>query len=220
MVLLKGRSFRLFLIVVFLGLSLCIVPIRGDERDVDCLRSIWESVEDPYHYLKSTWNFSNISKGAICSFTGVECWHPDDNKVLNVKLGNMKLKGSFPLGLANCTSLTGLDLSNNDFSGPLPSNISKIVVYLTALDLSSNNFSGQIPADLAECKYLNVLNLDHNQFSGQIPAELGLLNRIKTFSVANNLLSGPIPKFQANFTEEDFANNPGLCGAPLPPCNI
>ncbi|PKI55297.1 hypothetical protein CRG98_024313 [Punica granatum] len=93
----------------------------------------------------------------------------------------MSLRGSFPLGLANCTSLTGLDLSNNDFWGPLPTNMSKIVGYLTTPVLSSNNFWGQIPAGLAECRMLNVLNLDHNRFSGQIPAELGLLDRIKTF---------------------------------------
>ncbi|XP_031405163.1 probably inactive leucine-rich repeat receptor-like protein kinase At5g48380 [Punica granatum] len=213
-----GRSFRLVLFSLFLRLLLCVVPIHGDERDVDCLRSIYESVEDPYQYLNSTWNFKNNSKGAICSFTGVECWHPDDNKVLSIKLGSMNLKGPFPLGLANCTSLTGLDLSNNDFWGPLPANMLKFVGFLTTLVLSSNNFSGQIPASLSECKYLNVLNLDHNRFSGQIPPELGLLSRIKTFSVANNLLSGQIPKLQNNFTAEDFANNLGLCGGPLDPC--
>ncbi|PKI55296.1 hypothetical protein CRG98_024312 [Punica granatum] len=132
----------------------------------------------------------------------------------------MSLRGSFPLGLANCTSMVAFDLSNNDFWGPLPTNMSKFIGFLTTLVLSSNNFSGQIPASLSGCKYLNVLNLDHNRFSGQIPPELGLLDRMKTFSVANNLLSGQIPKFENNFTAEDFANNLGLCGEPLDPCSL
>ncbi|XP_031404570.1 probably inactive leucine-rich repeat receptor-like protein kinase At5g48380 [Punica granatum] len=181
MELFRARSLHLVFVIVFQGLSLCIFPIHGNERDVDCLRSIYESVEDPYQYLSSTCNFKNNSEGAICSFTGVECWHQGENRVLNLKLTSMSLRGSFPLGLANCTSLTGLDLSNNDFWGPLPTNMSKIVGYLTTPVLSSNNFWGQIPAGLAECRMLNVLNLDHNRFSGQIPAELGLLDRIKTF---------------------------------------
>ncbi|KAK4743909.1 hypothetical protein SAY87_010221 [Trapa incisa] len=213
-----GSRIRLILVIASLWLSLCICSIHGDEGNVYCVKSIYESVKDPLGYLNSTWNFDNHTEGSICSFIGVECWHPNENKVLNIKLSNMGLKGSFPLGLANCTSMTGLDLSNNDFSGPLPSNISHIVGFVTSLVLSSNNFSGSIPVDLAKCKYLNELSLEHNQFSGLIPTQLGLLGRIKTFNVANNRLSGPIPSLPANLSADDFANNPGLCGDPLPSC--
>lgn len=213
-----GRRARLILITVSLWLSLRIGPIHGDERDVSCVRSIFESVVDPYGHLNSTWNFANKTEGAICSFTGVECWHPNENKVLNIKLTNMGLRGSFPLGLSNCTSMTGLDLSENHFSGPLPSNMSKIVGFLTSLVLSSNDFSGLIPADLARCEYLNEISLDHNQFSGQIPAEFVSLSRMKKFNVANNLLSGQIPLFLKNYSRDEFANNLDLCGEPLPSC--
>ncbi|CAN1236007.1 Probably inactive leucine-rich repeat receptor-like protein kinase At5g48380 [Linum grandiflorum] len=103
----------------------------------------------------------------------------------------MGLKGQFPLGLKNCTSITGLDLSSNELSGPLPTNISQFIGFVTSLDLSSNAFSGEIPVNLANCSYLNVLNLDHNRLTGSIPGEISNLNRIKTFNVANNLLTGP-----------------------------
>ncbi|KAL5794455.1 hypothetical protein ACOSP7_003049 [Xanthoceras sorbifolium] len=190
----------------------------GTVQDIACLKSIKTSLEDPFGYL-SSWNFKNNTEGYICKFTGVECWHPDENKVLNLRLSDMGLEGEFPSGLANCSSMTGLDLSRNKLFGTIPENISKIVGFLTTLDLSSNNFSGKIPVNLANVTYLNSLKLDHNQLTGQIPAQLGQLNRLKSFSVANNLLSGPIPSFvKYTPSQEDFANNQGLCGKPLRSC--
>ncbi|KAL2488347.1 putative inactive leucine-rich repeat receptor-like protein kinase [Forsythia ovata] len=189
------------------------------QSDVDCLRIIRSYLEDPNGFL-TTWNFSNKSEGFICTFTGIECWHPDENRVMKIRLGNMGLEGTFPLGVAGCSSMTDLDLSNNKIYGNIPNNISKIVNYLTSLDLSNNELSGEIPLDLANCKYLNALKLDNNQLTGQIPAQIALLSRIKTFSVSNNRLNGPVPTFSknANITAENYANNAGLCGDPLPAC--
>lgn len=188
-------------------------------QDISCLKRVKASLEDPFGYLSASWNFNNDTEGYICKFTGVECWHPDENKVLNLRLADMGLKGEFPAGLADCNSMTGLDLSRNKLFGTLPANISKIVGYLTTLDLSSNNFSGQIPQNIVNITYLNSFKLDHNQLTGQIPAEIAQLPRLKTFSVANNLLSGPIPVFRnITLSKEDVANNQGLCGTPLGAC--
>ena len=189
------------------------------ETDIACLKSIKASLEDPFNYLKSSWDFNSNTEGYICRFVGVDCWHPDENKVLNLRLSDMGLKGQFPIGLQNCTSITGVDLSNNELTGSIPANVSKIIPFVTSLDLSSNNFSGEIPADLANCSYLNVLELNHNRLSGQIPKQLGLLRRLKTFSVANNMLVGPVPHFiNANFSADSYANNTALCGGPLKAC--
>ncbi|XXG89438.1 hypothetical protein AAC387_Pa12g1431 [Persea americana] len=114
--------------------------------------------------------------------------------------------------------MTGLDLSNNDLSGPLPGRIDHIIPFVVTLDLSSNNFSGNLPDALGNCTYLNVLNLQHNQFRGRIPWQLGLLSRLTTFNVADNPLSGQIPTFiNKTFGPENFANT-GLCGKPLKDC--
>ncbi|CAN1182001.1 Probably inactive leucine-rich repeat receptor-like protein kinase At5g48380 [Linum perenne] len=195
----------------------------GVQSDIDCLRSIKESLKDPFNYLNSTWNFNNDTEGFICKFTGVDCWHPDESKVLNIRLADMGLKGQFPRGLKNCTSITGLDLSSNELSGPLPDDIGQLIKFVTTLDLSSNAFSGTIPTSLANCTYLNVLNLGHNRLTGQIPGEISNLDRMKSFNVANNLLSGPIPRFRnaTGTSAENYANNPGLCGGPpLDPCIV
>uniref|UniRef100_A0A2P2MTM2 Uncharacterized protein MANES_13G056500 n=1 Tax=Rhizophora mucronata TaxID=61149 RepID=A0A2P2MTM2_RHIMU len=217
--LMLSSRFRKVFLSYCAGLLLSFSLCYGTETDLACLRSIKSSLKDPYGYLNSSWNFNNDTEGFICNFEGVECWHPNENKVLNIRLSDMGLKGKFPRGLKNCTSITGLDLSNNELNGPIPNDICQIIGFVTFLDLSSNNLLGEIPVDLANCSYLNILKLDHNRFTGQIPGELGFLTRLKTFRVANNLLTGPVPTFpNASPTAEDYANNQGLCGKPLDPC--
>ncbi|KAL6536048.1 hypothetical protein OROHE_012892 [Orobanche hederae] len=131
----------------------------------------------------------------------------------------MGLKREFPLGVSNCSSMTGLDLSSNSLFGNILTNISHIIGYITALDLSSNQFSGEIPVDLSNCSFLNHLRLDNKQLTGQIPPRIGILNRIKTFSVTKNQLSGPGPVFvNSSVPAESYAGNAGVCGKPLSPC--
>ncbi|KAI7735934.1 hypothetical protein M8C21_000657, partial [Ambrosia artemisiifolia] len=188
------------------------------KSDIDCLRSIKESLEDPENLL-SSWDFNNSTEGFICGFTGIECWHPDESKVLNIRLSDMGLRGPFPLGLKKCTSLTGLDLSSNQLTGQLPSNIADVLPFVVTLDLTSNNLSGPIPPDIGNLNNINVLRLGSNQLTGQIPYELGRLYRMKEFSVADNRLSGQVPNFPT-VPAESYAGNLGLCGGPLPPCKI
>ncbi|PON83298.1 Tyrosine-protein kinase [Trema orientale] len=209
----------LVLLHFFIG-SFC--SSHATEDDVRCLKALKDSFEDPLGYLNSSWNFNHKSKieGFICNFKGVECWSPDENKVLNIHLSNMGLKGNFPRGIKYCTYLTGLDLSNNRLSGTIPSDIGSLLPFVTTLDLSNNDFSGEIPKGLANCSYLNVLKLDHNRLTGNVPEELRLLSRINQFTVANNILSGQVPDFNtSHITSESYANNPQLCGGPLGPCH-
>ncbi|KAG8371648.1 hypothetical protein BUALT_Bualt13G0110000 [Buddleja alternifolia] len=131
----------------------------------------------------------------------------------------MGLKGEFPLGVLGCSSRTGFDISSNSIYGNIPNNISRLLGYITTIDLSSNQLSGEIPSDIANCSYLNLLKLDDNHLTGQIRSQIGLLNRMKAFSVTGNRLNGPVPHFiNATFSAESYANNTGLCGDPLPPC--
>ncbi|KAF9674514.1 hypothetical protein SADUNF_Sadunf10G0135100 [Salix dunnii] len=205
--------------MVLVLLSNRISVSNATATDIACLKSIKDSLADPDNYLNTTWDFNNNTEGFICSFLGVECWHPDENRVLNIRLSDMGLKGQFPLGIQNCTSLTGLDLSHNKLYGSFPANMSKFIPYVTNLDLSFNNFSGEIPSNLANCSFLNDLKLDNNRLTGKIPLEFGLLDRIKTFTVTNNLLTGPIPAFKDfKISPASFANNLDLCGRPLSAC--
>ncbi|CAH9103658.1 unnamed protein product [Cuscuta europaea] len=205
--------FLSILVYFLLSSSLC----HCLQSDIDCLKSIKSTLEDPKGNL-ADWDFSNYTEGFICRFQGINCWHAGESKVLDINLRDMGLKGTFPVGLKDCKALTGLDLSSNQISGPIPSNISKILDFVTNIDLSFNQLSGQIPEDLARCSFLHAIKLNNNQFSGRIPPELGLLDRVMTFSVANNSLIGPVPSFR-NEPTLSYDNNAGLCGAPsLPQC--
>ncbi|KAF8388644.1 hypothetical protein HHK36_027321 [Tetracentron sinense] len=204
------------LLHTFVGLLLSCSVSYGTLTDIYCLKTIKASLEDSLQYLNTSWNFGNYSEGIICKFTGIECWHPDESRALNIRLSDMGLKGQFPRGIENCTSLTGLDLSSNKLSGPIPTDIYDRLKFVTSLDLSSNSFSGEIPLSLVNCTYLNILKLDYNRLTGSIPLQFGQITRLKTFSVSNNLLSGQVPTFPNGIvTAESYANNPGLCGKPL-----
>ncbi|WMV51182.1 hypothetical protein MTR67_044567 [Solanum verrucosum] len=207
--------------ILYLVLLLCSFSLRCNavQSDIDCLISIKQSLEDPLNLLNSTWKFDNQTEGFICKFAGIQCWHPDETKVLSITLSNMGLIGTFPRGIQNCTSLTSLDLSSNELYGTIPLDISILIGYVVDVDLSSNQFSGAIPSNIANCSFLNVLKLDNNKLEGLIPPEICSLCRLKTFNVANNMLTGPVPNFvNATFPAECYANNPGLCGSPLELC--
>ncbi|WMV36468.1 hypothetical protein MTR67_029853 [Solanum verrucosum] len=167
--------------------------------------------------LNSTWKFDNQTEGFICRFAGIQCWHPDETRVLSISLPDMGLKGEFPRGIQNCTSITSLDLSSNELYGTIPSDISRLIGFIVTVDLSSNLFSGAIPSDISNCSHLNSLKLENNKLEGLIPPEIHLLKRLKTFNVANNMLTGPVPNF-VTFPIESYANNSGLCGSPLELC--
>jgi len=183
----------------------------GTVTDIQCLKKLKASVDLDN---KLEWTFNNNTEGSICGFNGVECWHPNENRVLSLHLGSFGLKGQFPDGLENCSSLTSLDLSSNSLSGPIPADISKRLPFITNLDLSYNSFSGEIPEALANCSYLNDISLQHNKLTGTIPGQLAALSRLAQFNVADNQLSGQIPSSLSKFPASNFANQ-DLCGRPL-----
>ncbi|XP_060173751.1 probably inactive leucine-rich repeat receptor-like protein kinase At5g48380 [Lycium barbarum] len=208
------RTFLGFLLVLLSRICVC----SATESDIYCLKSIKDSLQDPFNSLDS-WYFSNTTEGFICRFPGVNCWNDSENKIFSIILSDFGLIGEFPQGIRNCSSLTGLDLSGNKLYGTIPSDISVILEYVTSLDLSNNTFSGNIPPDIANCAYLNFLKLGNNNLEGEIPSRIGYLPRLKTFSVANNYLTGPLPSFVSKqIRPKSFANNPGLCGKPLGEC--
>ncbi|CAK8565250.1 unnamed protein product [Lathyrus sativus] len=105
---------------------------------------------------------------------------------------NSYVKGLNESGIFTLTNLTRLNLSFNNFSGPLPAEISQMsgLIFLT---LSNNNFNGTIPSELEKLSKLQALELAFNSFNGSIPASLGKLNSLLWLMLANNSLTGQIP---------------------------
>ncbi|KAI4353931.1 hypothetical protein L6164_002851 [Bauhinia variegata] len=118
--------------------------------------------------------------------------------------------------LSSHVSLRFLDLSKNNFSGPLPLFPPNILVLdlgentifgpisrvcamfglgnsLEILDLSFNNLLGNIPNCWTYGQNLTILNLANNHLSGPIPDSFGSLIRLQTLSLDGNNISGKIP---------------------------
>lgn len=81
-----------------------------------------------------------------------------------LQVRNNRLSGTLE-ALANCSTLSLLDVSGNRFSGTLPdvsaSNWSRLVV----LDASYNQLTGSIPSGVYHLPVLTYLSLSHNRLA-------------------------------------------------------
>nr|KYP61360.1 putative LRR receptor-like serine/threonine-protein kinase RLK [Cajanus cajan] len=128
------------------------------------------------------------------------------------------MNNDFEITWPDLNKLVGLKtlyLSNNKFSGEVPSQAFQDMKWLKKIHLSNNQFIGSIPISLSSIPRLMELRLDGNQFTGTIP---DFHHQLKSFSVANNQLEGEIPAILSNMPVSSFSGNEGLCGAPLDKC--
>ncbi|CAM0880617.1 unnamed protein product [Alopecurus aequalis] len=147
-----------------------------------------------------------------CGWTGVSC---DAGAVTEVSLAGANLGGPFPRALCRLPRLASLDLNTN-YIGP------DVAVAgckaLARLDLSVNNFVGPLPDALAELPELVYLKLEGNNFSGPIPDSFGTFKKLESLSLVNNLLGGKVPAFLggvATLRELNLSYNPFAPG-PVP----
>ncbi|KAG0626807.1 hypothetical protein M758_2G153100 [Ceratodon purpureus] len=206
-----------------LGLILLLLQAASAQRDdLSCLLKFKASVGDPEGHLLS-WTNTTANARSICTWYGVTCYGNMAPPVYFIKLSGSRLNGSFPQGLKGCNALTRLDLSDNSFTGPIPTKLCSDLPNLVDLDLSRNKIQGSIPPNLAECKFMNDILLNNNELSGPIPEQIGYLNRLQRFDVSSNRLEGLIPSTfvdrqfenRSGFDASSFLNNTSLCGRPL-----
>ena len=86
----------------------------------------------------------------------------------------------------------GLDLEDNNLSGPLPAELGQLDK-LEELILEDAGISGAIPPELGKLGNLTVLSLGSNSLTGPIPRELGGLTSLKSLGIGGSPLTGSIP---------------------------
>jgi Leucine-rich repeat (LRR) protein len=130
-------------------------------------------------------------------------------------LSNNQIHTTIPPVWNNLTSIVMMDISNNQFYGPLP--IKQTFPNLVNLFLNHNQLSGPLPDDLGlhfpnlEKMSLSfnqfngsangirmltnsrVLMLDHNQFDCELHPLLNMLSSVSILDLSYNNLRGSIP---------------------------
>ena len=112
--------------------------------------------------------------------------------VTGLDLTDNQLTGTIPSELSNLASLERLWLGENQLTGAIPSELSNLAS-LEWLSLSFNQLTGTIPVELENLASLRVLVLHDNQLTGSVPVELGNLASLEVLILSDNRLTGTIP---------------------------
>ncbi|KAK4765168.1 hypothetical protein SAY86_026258 [Trapa natans] len=177
------------LMVVLLGLcilSCLITSIHGttDPSDASALWNMFISLNQPHQLNK--WS-SNSGDPCGESWRGVTCL---GSRVTQIKLAGLGLTGSIGFQLGSLTSLTELDVSNNNLAGQIPYSLP---LNVQRLNLANNNFNGDIPYSISQMTSLKYLNLRHNQLQNQLNDMFTQLTSLSTLDLSFNSLTGNLP---------------------------
>ena len=108
-------------------------------------------------------------------------------KLAIVYIGNNRLSGNLA-DFAKLTSAKTLNLGPNEFTGPLPVELTRLA-NLTDLDLTQIRVGGTIPPQIGQLQKLESLVLDSIDLSGAIPEELGNLSELNRLVLRRNALT-------------------------------
>ncbi|KAL6330810.1 hypothetical protein AAG906_009238 [Vitis piasezkii] len=90
-----------------------------------------------------------------------------------------------------------------------------ILHFMSGMDLSGNKLTGPIPPEIGYLSGIHTINLSHNYFSGHIPETFSNLKEIESLDISYNEKT-PERKFQfITFDQSSYEGNPLLCGLPL-----
>ncbi|VVA35250.1 PREDICTED: receptor [Prunus dulcis] len=137
------------------------------------------SIIDTLYYSYSNRTISWQKGKDCCSWSGVTC-EKMTGHVIGLNLGSGGLQGNIHSNssLFSLGHLKRLDLSENDFRGsPIPSKFGGFVS-MTHLDLSYSNFSGPIPSEISHLSTLVSLNLSQYSFPVVTHVDTLTFNRI------------------------------------------
>ncbi|XP_042473691.1 leucine-rich repeat receptor-like serine/threonine-protein kinase BAM3 [Zingiber officinale] len=130
-------------------------------------------------------------------------------KLGQLNLSNNQFFGPLPSSIGNFSALQILLLSGNQFNGEIPSQVG-LLRHVLKVDMSMNNFSGRIPPEIGDCFLLTYLDLSRNQLSGEVPSQVSRIKILNYLNVSWNQLAGNIPKeigSMKSLTCADFSHN-------------
>lgn len=224
----RRKSTIWLFIASILAVIVAPLPVAGltNAPDVSALTNLYTSLNSPSQL--TGWNATG---GDPCgqSWKGVYC---SGSAVTTIKLSGLGLTGSLGYELSSLSSMTHLDMSNNNIQSTIPYQLPPNVTYL---NLAGNSFTDVLPYSISELTSLNYLNVSHNSLSGQLsdifrkllnlytldlsfnsfsqnlPSSFSSLSNLSMLFMQNNQLSGPInvlsslPLIDLNIENNDFS---------------
>ena len=127
----------------------------------------------------------------------------DNGRVIHLDLSDNELSGTLPSEIGWLVSLKSLDFSGNELKGKIPPALGNLSS-LTELILWDNQLTGEIPSELGNLTNLRALWLDDNRLTGNIPEELANLFDLDALFLADNQLTGCVPKALRDIPVNDF----------------
>ena len=128
-------------------------------------------------------------------------WIANETTLRTLKLSNVNLTGTFPATTtwSSLTSLSHLNLSNNNFTQGTFPDLSSLP--LSYLDLSDNSFTftgGNFPTWITSETSLTTLYLSNVNFTGTFPTALSSLTSLNHLDLSDNAFTaGAIPDLSA-----------------------
>ncbi|KAK9102920.1 hypothetical protein Sjap_020174 [Stephania japonica] len=171
------------------------------------LQEVWD-LDLSFNRLENPDPLMHYNNGSMASLTHLLLHHNSlglefptfifqCHKLIILDFSYNNIAGSIPLWLSPnaFNQLESLNLSTNQFEGPIPQVILRHSK-LRELALSENKLNGSIPEEkslLSNLESLVFLNLFENQISGFIPPSIGRLRNLKGLRLYQNHLSGSFP---------------------------
>ncbi|XP_027907088.1 receptor like protein 28-like isoform X2 [Vigna unguiculata] len=116
------------------------------------------------------------------------------SKLVQLQLRSCGLNGSFPKDIFQIPTLRILDISDNKgLRGSLPNFRSHGSLY--DMNLSNTNFSGMLPGEISNLKLLSRIDLSSCQFNGTLPSSISELSQLVYIDLSYNNFIGSLPSF-------------------------
>lgn len=114
-------------------------------------------------------------------------------------LSRNQLRGRLPIDIAPNPALNSLSLYGNDMDGPVSGAALKNWPNLIHLDLAENQFTGPMPTEIGELSLMAFLFLSNNPFtSGETP-DFSKLVKLQELSLRNTNRVGLLPSYLGSF---------------------
>ncbi|XP_021817667.1 receptor-like protein 2 isoform X2 [Prunus avium] len=123
-------------------------------------------------------------------------------KIRILDLSSNHFFGAIPSSFfQQASNLTSFNVSNNTFTGYVPSSIClNYSPFVRLLDFSSNEFGGNLALGLGECFELQVFRAGHNNLSGLLPEDIYNATKLEEIALPMNSLRGVISDKIVNLT--------------------